>query len=219
MQLNMSVYLYQYDDIHTIITQAGGLFGVSTNIVNMPEAQTYGWEGDVTYLFGDNTTVGLNWSYTKAEFSGDFAVIDAVNPELPGSVFTAAERTFTGFDGATLPKIPEWKVTGWLNYTWQLGDNGRVDFFTTAGWTDEYYFSAPFERDLEATPAFLRWDARVSWVTADEKWEVASFVNNITGELGVRQLQALGEDWNYMRQATTNDPQVYGLSVTYRVLN
>lgn len=219
MQLNMSVYLYQYDDIHTIITQAGGLFGVSTNIVNMPEAQTYGWEGDLTYLFGDNTTIGLNWSYTKAEFGSDFAVIDATNPELPGSVFTAAERTFTGFDGATLPKIPEWKVTGWLNYTWQMGDNGRVDFFTTAGWTDEYYFSAPFERDLEATPAFLRWDARVSWVTADEKWEVSSFVNNITGELGVRQLQSLGEDWNYMRQATTNDPRVYGLSVTYRVLN
>ena len=104
-------------------------------------------------------------------------------------------------------------TTGWRSGGYNLG------FFSTAGWTDEYYFSAPFERDLEATPAFLRWDARVSWVTADEKWEVASFVNNITGELGVRQLQALGEDWNYMRQATTNDPQVYGLSVTYRVLN
>ncbi len=104
-------------------------------------------------------------------------------------------------------------TTCWRSGGYNLG------FFSTAGWTDEYYFSAPFERDLEATPAFLRWDARVSWVTADEKWEVASFVNNITGELGVRQLQALGEDWNYMRQATTNDPQVYGLSVTYRVLN
>lgn len=219
MQVNTSVYLYQYDDIHTIIAQAGGLFGVSTNIVNMPEAQTYGWEADVTYLFGDNTTIGLNWSYTKAEFAGDFDVVDAVNPELPGSVFTAAERTFTGFDGASLPKIPEWKVTGWLNYTWPLGDNGRVDFFTTAGWTDEYFFSAPFERDLEATPAFLRWDARVSWVSMDEKWEVSSFINNITGELGVRQLQSLGEDWNYQRQVTTNDPQVYGLSVSYRLLN
>ncbi|MFM7119036.1 MAG: TonB-dependent receptor domain-containing protein, partial [Gammaproteobacteria bacterium] len=44
MQVNTSVYLYQYDDIHTIISQAGGLFGVSTNIVNFPEAETYGWE-------------------------------------------------------------------------------------------------------------------------------------------------------------------------------
>jgi hypothetical protein len=64
----------------------------------------------------------------------------------------------------------------------------------------------------------VRWDARVSWVSADEQWEVSSFVNNITGELGVRQLQSLGEDWNYQRQVTTNDPRVYGLSVAYRML-
>jgi outer membrane receptor protein involved in Fe transport len=218
MQLNTSVFVYQYDDIHTIISQSGGLFGVSTNIVNFPEAETFGWEGDITYLLGDNATVGMNWSYTKAEFSGEFEVIDSVNPELPGSVFTAAERTFTGFDGASLPKIPEWKFTGWGSYTVPLGDNGRVDLFTTIGWTDEYFFSAPFERDLESTPAFVRWDARVSWVSADEQWEVSSFVNNITGELGVRQLQSLGEDWNYQRQVTTNDPRVYGLSVAYRML-
>lgn len=217
MQVNTSIYLYQYDDIHTIITQAGGLFGTSTNIVNMPEAETYGWEADITYLLGDNATVGANWSYTKAEYSGSFEVVDTTNPDLPGSVFTAAERTFTGFDGASLPKIPEWKATAWFNYTWPMADRGRVDFFTTVGWTDEYFFSAPFERDLEATPAFTRWDARVSWNSPAEEWEVSGFINNITGELGVRQLQSLGEDWNFQRQVTTNDPQVYGLSVTWRM--
>jgi len=217
MQLNTSIFVYQYDDIHTIISQAGGLFGVSTNIVNFPEAKTYGWEGDITYLLGDNAIVGMNWSYTKAEFSGEFAVVDSVNPELPGSVFTAAERTFTGFDGASLPKIPEWKITGWGSYTWPLGDKGRIDLFTTVGWTDKYFFSAPFERALESTPAFVRWDARVSWVSLGEQWEVSTFVNNITGELGVRQLQSAGEDWNFKREVTTNDPRVYGLTLAYRL--
>jgi outer membrane receptor protein involved in Fe transport len=217
MQVNTSIYLYQYDDIHTIVTQTGGLFGTSTNIVNMPEAETYGWEADITYLLGDNATVGANWSYTKAEYSDSFAVVDTTNPDLPGSVFNSAERTFTGFDGTAMPKIPEWKATAWLNYTWPLADRGRLDFFTTVGWTDEYFFSAPFERDLNATPAFTRWDARVSWNSPAEEWEVSGFINNITGELGVRQLQSLGEEWNFQTQATTNDPQVYGLSVTWRM--
>lgn len=215
LQLNTSVYIYLYEDIHTIITQSGGLFGTSTNIINFPEAETLGWEGDVTYLVGENATVGVNWSYTRAEFSDQFQVIDTTNPDLPGSIFSAAERTFSGFDGASLPKIPEWKATAWFNYTWSLGGRGTVDFFTTVGWTDEYFFSAPFERDLERTPAFTRWDARTSWRSPAETWEVSAFINNITGELGVRQLQSLGEDWNFQRQVTTNDPQVYGLSVQY----
>ena len=218
LQLNTSVYVYQYDDIHTIVSQSGGLFGTSTNIVNFPEARTYGWEGDVIFLLGEHTTLGGNWSYTKAEFSGKFQVIDTTNPELPGSIFTAAERTFSGFDGASLPKIPEWKLSLFGSYTWPLGERGNLDFFSSIGYTDEYFFSAPFERELESTPSFVRWDARVSWTSNDERWEVSSFVNNITGELGVRQLQSLGEDNNFQRQVTTNDPRVYGLSVAYRLL-
>jgi outer membrane receptor protein involved in Fe transport len=193
------------------------LFGTSVNVVNFPKADTVGWEGDVVYLLGDNATVGANWSYTKAEFKGRFDVIDTTNPELPGSIFTAAERTFSGFNGASLPKIPEWKGTLWGSYTWPLGDRGRVDMFTSVGYTDEYFFSAPFERDLERTPSFVRWDARVSWVSSEERWEVSSFVNNITGELGVRQLQSLGESENFQRQVTTNDPRVDGLTLAYRM--
>lgn len=215
MQLNSSVYVYQYDDIHTIISQSGGLLGTSTNVVNAPEAETYGWEGDVTYLLGENVTLGGNWSYTKAEFTASFDVVDETNPELPQSIFTAAERTFTGFDGATLPKIPEWKFTMFGNYTRPIGDNGTLDFFTTVGWTDEYFFSAPFERDLERTPAFTRWDARASWRSPAETWEVSAFVNNILDELGVRSIETEGENFNYQRQVTTTDPRVYGLSVSY----
>ncbi|MEQ8858725.1 MAG: TonB-dependent receptor [Pseudomonadales bacterium] len=218
MQLNTSVYLYQYDDIHTIISQAGGLFGVSTNVVNAPEAETYGWEGDITYLIGENFTLGGNWSYTNAEFTKDFEVVDVNNPALPSSLFSAAEQTVSGFDGSSLPKIPKWKFTLWGNYTWQLGNGSTLDVFSTVGYTDEFFFGAPFSRELDRAPEFTRWDARASWNSANRNWEISAFVNNITGELGVRNLDIEGgEELNYLRSVATTDPRVYGMSLTYRL--
>jgi hypothetical protein len=208
--------MYQYDDIHTIISQSGGLLGVSTNVVNAPEARTFGWEGDVLFLLGDRFTLGGNWSYTNAEFSQDFEVVDVNNPDIPGSIFTAAEQSVSGFDGSSLPKIPEWKFTLWGNYSIPLGDSGNLDFFSTVGYTDDFFFAAPFERELDRAPSFTRWDARAVWTSAAGNWEVSAFVNNITGELGVRSLETEGgEEWNFLRTATTTDPRVYGLGLRY----
>jgi outer membrane receptor protein involved in Fe transport len=218
LQLNSSVFLYQYDNIHTIISQSGGLLGVSTNVVNAPEARTIGWEGEVIYLIGERFTLGGNWSYTDAEFTKDFAVVDVNNPDIPGSVFTAAERTVSGFDGSSLPKIPEWKFTLWGNYTVPLGNAGSLDLFTTVGYTDDFYFGAPFSRELDRAPSFVRWDARASWKSASENWDVSMFVNNITNELGVRNLDIEGgEELNFLRSVATTDPRVYGMSLTYRL--
>jgi len=215
MQLNTSVYIYNYDDIQTILTQTGGLFGTSVNVVNFPKAQTYGWEGDITYLLGERLTLGGNWSYTHAEFTADFDVIDVTNPEIPGSVFSAAEQQFSGFDGASLSKIPEWKFTLWGQYTIPLGASGNLDFFTTVGYTDDFYFGAPFQRDIDRAPSFTRWDARMSWRSPAERWEVSAFINNITGEIGVRAIEGQGEQYNFQRRVTTTDPRVYGLSLLF----
>lgn len=215
IQLNSAVYLYNYEDIHTSVNQAGGLLGTSINVVNLPEARTFGWEGDITYLLGERMTLGGNWSYTNAQFTQDFPIVDITNPDLPQSIFTAGERTVSDVDGARLPKIPEWKLTGFANYTVPLGNNGTIDLFSTLSWTDEFFFTAPFERDLERAPDFLRWDARASWRSPSETWEVAAFVNNITGELGVRALDALQENQNFRRTVTTTDPRVYGLTLSY----
>jgi hypothetical protein len=122
----------------------------------------------------------------------------------------------SGFDGSSLPKIPEWKFTLWGNYSIPLGDSGNLDFFSTVGYTDDFFFAAPFERELDRAPSFTRWDARAVWTSAAGNWEVSAFVNNITGELGVRSLETEGgEEWNFLRTATTTDPRVYGLGLRY----
>jgi hypothetical protein len=123
----------------------------------------------------------------------------------------------SGFKGDSLSKIPKWKFTVWGQYSWPLGGElGSVDFFTTVGYTDEFFFGSPFQRALDRAPSFTRWDARVSWRSARDRWEIAAFVNNITGDLGVRALEGAGEyPYNFQRRVTTTDPRVYGLTLVF----
>lgn len=214
LQLNSSVYVYLYDDIQTSITQVGGL-GTGTNIVNAPEARTIGWEGDVTWLATDHATLGGTWSYTNAEFTEDFDVVDVTNPANPATLFSTLERTLNTGDGEQLPKIPEWKATVWAQYTFPLGQYGSLDLFTTAAWTDEWFIEAPFNRAQDRAPSYWRWDARASWKSVNQRWQVSAFVKNITDSIGVRDVETEEETRNFQRKVTPTDPRFYGLQVGY----
>jgi len=214
LQLNTSIYGYLYDDIQTSITQTGGL-GTGTNIVNAPEARTFGGEGDVQWLATERISLGGNWSYTNAEFTEDFAVVDITDPRTPSTVFTDGERTLMTGDGNSLPKIPEWKFTLFGQYTLPLGRHGTIDFFTTGSWTDEWFVEAPFERDFDRAPSYWRWDARANWTSANQRWEVGAFINNITDSIGVRQIETSEIEENFRRDITPTDPRVYGAQFKY----
>lgn len=215
LQLNTALYYYEQEDRQTGTRQVSGL-GTSTDIINWPEQVAIGWEGDVTWLATDALTIGGNWSYTKSEFDTDFSVVDTLNPNHPPSLFTAGELTVTGGKGQQQPKIPEWKVTAWAQYTWQLA-SGTLDLFTSAAYTDEWWIEPPFERDLDRAPDFWRWDARVSWRSASRRWEVSAFVNNILDVAAIRDIERETESLNFQRTITTTEPRLFGIGVRYRI--
>ena len=215
LQLNMSLYYYDYQDIQIIVNVVDPTFGEGTAVTNAPSARTIGWEGEVLWLATDQLTVGGNWSYTNAEYDESFLVVDTTNPETPGTLFSGLERNFD-VDGNKLNRIPEWKFTMWANYNWQFDRYGKVDVYTTLGWTDSFFFS-PFNTSLDESEAFLRLDARVTWTSPDEALSIAGFVNNITDELGIRQYGRYSEQTNnFARRATTTDPRVFGVEMRYK---
>ena len=213
MQFNASVYTYIYDDRQTFTTVLGQ-FGTGAAILNIPDQEVYGFEADVMWLATDALTLGANASYTRARFDSDLFSINSTDPNAPGTLFTPQDRT-TNVKGNRMPYIPEWKATGWANYAWHLDRMGRVDLRTTLSWTDSFHTSVFNDNRTEAH-AFWRWDARASWTSADENWNVSAFVNNITNDLGIRQAGVTGElDNNFLHAAVTTDPRVYGLTLRW----
>jgi outer membrane receptor protein involved in Fe transport len=216
MQVNSALYFYDYENIHTFADGPSALnpANPSTSVFAAPAAEMIGFDTDVLWLATDRITLGANFSYTHSEYTKDFFLIDAYNPDYPNSLFNSTDRT-TNVKGNQLLRVPEMKGGAFGTYTYPLADNGSVDMTVSWTWIDKVYFSA-FENDDDAADAYSRLDMRASWKSKDEGWTVSAFVNNVLDEIGIRQIDRTGEDENYLRAGATTDPRLYGMEVRYK---
>ncbi len=224
LQLNASVYYYDYEGVH-LQYSVSSFTGVSTSVRNAPGAVTIGGELEILWLATDNLTLGATYSYTDAKYDGELVepatgttgVVDENNPYAPASVYSLAERNFP-IDDEPLPRVPENKFTGWAEYVLELGDNGKVTFLTSVAYTGEFQAAGrPVpESPLSVAPEYIRWDARVTWNSANEQWGVSGFVNNIMDDLGVRNQFTYPESQGHRRVIEPTNPRMAGLEIQYK---
>ena len=215
LQINTSVYFYNYNDIQQIIGVVGR-FGAGTAVTNAPQAQTIGFEGDVLWLPTEQLTIGGNWSYTHAQFTKDFFIVNGDDPTKPASVFNPQERT-VNVKNNELSLIPKFKASAFADYSFPLGDYGKLDLLSSVAWSDKYQFNID-NNALDEAPALFRWDARLTWNSPDAKISATLAVQNILDELGARDQQRLGEKTGgFLRAITPNDPRTYYLEVRYKI--
>lgn len=230
LQLNGSIYRYDYQDIHLQYT-ANSFIGPSTSVRNHPGAINQGLELEVLWLATDNITIGGNYSYTDAKYNGEldggaegidlvggtFAPIpgsvDTNNPLAPASIYNSTERTNLT-DGKQLQRVPEQKWSGWAQYRMELS-SGTLDFLTSVSWTDELFFDIT-NSPLDVAPDWYRWDARVTWTASDEKMEASFFINNITNDIGIRNMNGEDEAGNFLRSVVPTLPRMGGVEFRYR---
>ena len=229
LQLNASTYFYDYESIHTATEEAcppGGtlqsaqsacaVVDSTTSVEAAPGAEVWGLEAEVLWLATDSLTIGGNLSYTDTEYTEDFFVVDGADPRYPGAIYTADTNPDRRINikGNRLLQVPESKASAFANYRWNLADAGSIELLVNYSYIDEVYFSA-FESDLDLAPEYDRWDVRATWRSADEKWTVAGFVNNVTDEIGIRQILRHGASDGYRRTAQVTEPRLYGIELSY----
>ncbi len=235
LQFTGSVYLYDYESIHTRTEEAcpPGIspgdtpedLGSACQVVNSttsiqaaPGAETWGIEAELLWLASENLTIGGNFSYTDTEYTDTFLVVDGADPTIPGAIYNGLNNPDRVRDlkGNPLPRIPEIKYNLYATYAWPLGDSGNVEFTGSYSYVDEVFFSA-FQNELDRAPSYQRLDLRTSWTSADDTWVVSGFVNNVFDEIGIRQILRHGAADGYRRTAQVTEPRVYGLEVTYNI--
>ena len=100
LQMNASVYLYDYESIHTFTTEAcppvepaGGyqsaciLADSTSSVQAAPGAEVSGAELEVLWLATDYLTLGGNFSYTHSEYTESFIVVDGSDPTIRGDIY------------------------------------------------------------------------------------------------------------------------------------
>jgi outer membrane receptor protein involved in Fe transport len=215
MQINSAVYYYDYSHVHTPAASPSALGGVSTSTFAVPGAEMIGFDTDVLWLLTDRMTVGATVSFTHSEYTENFNVIDEFNAQRPGSLFDPLATPFN-IKGNQMLRVPERKFDGYVQYAYPMGgDRGTLTFLADYSWIDKVYFSL-FEEGTDKAPAYSRVDTRLTWLSAQENWNVSAFCNNVLDDIGIRQIEALSEADNFRRTGTVTNPRTFGLEVLYK---
>jgi iron complex outermembrane receptor protein len=157
MRLNGSLYYYNYDDYQAFV------FSGSSGFVRNADAEYVGAELELLAQPTPDFELLLNGAW-----------IDATVDDL--------EVANDVFRDVTPAHTPEWQFTGLGRYTIPtavFGGNLALQADTT--YTDDRYHNIR-NFDAQNMDDFWLVNARLSWLSGDERWEATVFVNNLTDE-------------------------------------
>ena len=195
-----------------------------TVIDNLPDTTLRGLEIDLTVI----VTPKFRLSGFYAWQTSSLGPVMASDPLDPNQTFDAVSymSPFTGqeevaylealknLEGNELPNMPnhKWSVTADREFT--LGDRGTFLASTTFSFTGER-FNRIQNIAYDVLDSHTRWDASLSWVSASQRTSATFYVENLTDEIGIMELESNGWSDGYYQDATLTDPRFIGFVVRW----
>jgi iron complex outermembrane receptor protein len=156
-RVNGSAYYYDYQDYQAFV------FVGSSGFVRNADAETFGLELEVASRPIEPLDLSFSLSWIDAEVQ---------NLEIATDVLRDVEPAHT----------PEWQVAAIGRYTWSdVLFGGDVAFQIAATYTDSRFHNIR-NFDAQEMEDYTLVDARLAWMSADGRWDVSVFGNNIFDE-------------------------------------
>lgn len=222
VRLLVSGFLYDFGNYQQII-RLRELEPVPRNftvIDNLPDTTMQGIEIEATFNISENARLSGFYAYQTSSV-GPVMIPDRLDPNQE---FDRVEYVspFTGqpdvaylerpvdLEGNDLPNMPnhKWSVTA--DYAQPLGNGGQLLLSTSYSFTGER-FNRIHNIPNDVLDSFTRWDASVTWIPASGNRSLTFFVENITNQIGIMELESNGWGDGYYQDATLTDPQFMGL--------
>ncbi len=117
------------------------------------------------------------------------------------------------FSGNEITMSPELTFNGLVQYDVPLGERGTLTLQTDFNYQDEVFFDA-LNNPLLGEDDYWLWNARVSWTSNNDQWEVAAYGRN----LGDEEYMVYAFDLSFFgfNEEMLGTPRSFGLEVTYR---
>ncbi|MEM9255001.1 MAG: TonB-dependent receptor [Pseudomonadota bacterium] len=185
MQLNGTFFYVNYDDF-----QSQTFNGSTIEVTNAGSMESYGMELEMVYLPIANLTVSSAVGYTKAEYTefdnGQCTVDETVfeyyieqgaqggNPTLGGGCVK-------DLAGEPIDNSPEWTVSNFAQYDYDIGDNfigvGRLEY----NYIDEFFLDQDLDPLLKNDAVHLL-NLRLTLTNQENSWEAAIWGRNLLDE-------------------------------------
>jgi iron complex outermembrane receptor protein len=175
LRLNGSAFFYDYDDHQAFI------FEGQTNLVVNRDAEIKGFELELE----GSPSRGLN-------FQAGVAYLDAV-------AFALNFPAFPEPLDRRMPKTPKWQLNGLVSYEWlpSFEDSdfaGRFAVSVDANYRSDFNFLIT-EAPIGEQDAYTLVNARASYRSIDERWEVALQVHNVFDQFYATQIFDVATDF------------------------
>jgi iron complex outermembrane receptor protein len=189
--LNGSVFYYDYSDY-----QAFKFVNFATVVANNP-AREKGGEIELRV----RPTRGL-------EFMGGASYVDASVKDVQLSNSLAS-----GVYDRTPPFTSKWQLVGSARYSFDLA-GGQLALQSDVQYRSRFFYSLT---NFQATKvkAYALLNGRVSWTTADERWELAVFGKNLTDKR-YRTVGFEASDFGGFTQVGYGEPRWLGVSLAFK---
>jgi iron complex outermembrane recepter protein len=178
---NGAVFYYDYKNYQAFTF--AGISGVVTN----NDARTYGMETAFNVQITDDFNASLSFSLFDAKVK-DLVVAPAVF-RAPGGALVPLGAVPPAGSTQVSPAIvrdvkpsfaPEWQISGTLSYTAPMDvAGGKITFAGDFNYMDDYFHNLR-NFDSNVLDGYFLANIRATWKSADEKFSVTAFLNNVT---------------------------------------
>jgi outer membrane receptor protein involved in Fe transport len=153
--------------------QLNTFLGTAFVVESIPELTSRGIDADFLWFTPmDGLTLQGGVTYTKTEY-GEFTAADLSNPgNFP---------QLSLLPGATASFAPEWSATASISYDRDLGNNLRGGFSLAAKYMSDYNTGSDL-LPWKQQDAFTTLNGRISLGSADERWTLELWAQNLTDE-------------------------------------
>jgi len=183
MRFNGAAFIEKWDGVQIGVQGAQGI----TSIFNAGKAKTKGIEFDLSWLAGNNLTLGLSGSRVDAALSADFCTVPTgvvVYSCVPFSDTLPATTPYQiAPSGTQLPVTPKFKGSATARYKFNVGD---FDSFVQGAVVTQSASTFSLEADKNGLvgdiPGFTTLD--LSAGTGHGNWKLEFYVENATDKRG-----------------------------------
>ena len=189
MQLNASIFFYDYEDMQFY----GGIFdspvGTLFGIANVGDSEVTGGEIELAWRPAEGLDVRLGMGLLDTE----------ITRSIVGGVA----------EGSELPNSPELNVNGVVRYQWPLSAGLYADVMVDFNYQDEMTFDIVRQPQEAREDSYWLWNARAGVGAASGTWTLSLWGKNLSDERYRTQVLfssvGFGESWGM--------PRTYGVSL------
>ena len=203
--LNASAFWYDYTNL-----QAQDSVGNQPIIRNVGKARVRGFEVETVARPTDFFRLEGALTYVDAQFT-EGQLTEVLRP----APLTQDPGTFVrDLDGLRLPRAPRWKFSIAGQVEQPLGDAGKITARTEYHWQSKIYFTV-FNIDASSQESYGLLRASLGFTSADDRWSVRLFGDNLTGETYFTNQILTGTVYGAEFVGPLGSPSTYGVDLRF----